>query len=255
MARRLESPGRLALDGIWPVRLGWVMSQRWANLLYLHYRVETASLRPLVPAELDIEEFDGNAWLSVVPLQMRDVRLRDFVPMPGATDFAEVNMRTYVRAGGVSGVYFISIDAASALASFVARSTFHLPYHSSEVSLTESDGEFHVTSRRPVGDVRFEARYRPAGGVEEPSPLLSFLAERYCMYAVGAFGRLLRGDITHLPWRVQPAEATVVRNDLLAASGITPLEPDPLSAYSVGSDSKCWLMRRASYPERIWPRR
>ncbi|HLI43884.1 MAG TPA: DUF2071 domain-containing protein [Acidimicrobiales bacterium] len=255
MARPRESPGRLALDGIWPVRLGWVMSQRWANLLYLHYRVDASSLRPLVPASLEIEEFDGSAWVSVVPLQMKDVRLRDFLPIPGATDFAEVNMRTYVRWGGVSGVYFISIDAASALASFVARSTFHLPYRSSEVSLTESEGEFHVTCRRSAGDVQLEARYRPTGRVEEPSPLLSFLAERYCMYAVGAFGRLLRGDISHLPWQVQPAEATIVRNDLLAASGVTPLEPDPVSAYSVGSDSKCWLMRPASYPERIWPRR
>jgi uncharacterized protein YqjF (DUF2071 family) len=43
-----------------------------------------------------------------------------FVPaLPGVSEFAELNVRTYVTVGGKPGVYFFSLDAESALA--VAR--------------------------------------------------------------------------------------------------------------------------------------
>lgn len=254
-----ESPlrQRLANDGLWPVRLPWVISQRWGHLLYLHYRVAPDQLRGLLPAPLELDEFEGSAFVSVIPLHMEHVHLRDLFAVPGTANFAEVNVRTYVVHNGVPGVYFLSIDAASRFASFVARSTFHLPYSRASMTFEHSDGSYEMRSTRAgATPVTFEATYRPTGRTVEqpPGSETRFLAERYCMYVIGRSGRLLRGDISHLPWTITTVEASITRNDLLAANGVTPLEEQPIAAYSEGSDARCWPVRSAAVPQRVWPR-
>ena len=42
----------------------------------MHYRVDAARLRPFIPPSLTIEEFDGSAWIAVVPFRMAGVRHR-----------------------------------------------------------------------------------------------------------------------------------------------------------------------------------
>ena len=253
--RRLRQ--RIAEDRIWPLRLPWIMSQRWGHLLYLHYRVGSDELQGLVPEPLGVDEFEGSAWVSVIPLLMMNVHLRDLMPIPGAATFPEINVRTYVVYDNVPGVFFLSIDAASRMATFIARSSFRLPYHAATMSIEHVAGEFHHMSVRPQdASARFEAIYHPTGRAvpTDSGSLERFLAERYCMYAIGRSGRLLRGDISHLPWAVESVEATIHRNDLLEVNGVTPLA-EPIMSYSVGSDSYCWPVRSASVPQRIWPRR
>ncbi len=48
--------------------------QTWLDLLFLHWRVPASMLRPLIPAELEIDTFEGDAFVGVVPFAMRDVR-------------------------------------------------------------------------------------------------------------------------------------------------------------------------------------
>jgi uncharacterized protein YqjF (DUF2071 family) len=248
---------RLALDGLWPVRLPWVMAQDWDHLLYLHYRVSAEQISRLLPAELEVEQYDGSAWLSVIPLRIAQVHLRNMVPIPGTADFDELNVRTYVTHRGIPGVYFLSIDASSRLASALARSSFNLPYHTSTMAFESIGGDYHAVSTRADDPaVRFEAHYRPTGRPVSgaPAALTLALAERYCLYTTGRRGRLLRGDISHLPWTVQEVEATVECNDLLAANGVDVLDPEPSMAYSEGSVSRCWPVRSARVLARIWPR-
>jgi uncharacterized protein len=248
---------RLALDGVWPVRLPWVMAQDWDHLLYLHYRVSADQIRRLLPAELEIDDFDGSAWVSVIPLRITQVHLRDMVPVPGTTDFNELNVRTYVTHHGIPGVYFLSIDASSRWASALARSSFNLPYHVSTMTFGSVGGDYHaVSSRADDPSVGFEAHYRPTGRpvADTPGSLNQALAERYCLYTTGRRGRLLRGDISHLPWTVQEVEATVERNDMLTCKGITVLDPEPSMTYSEGSVARCWPVRSARVLPRIWPR-
>ena len=251
-----HSASRLALDGLWPIRLPWVMSQDWDHLLYLHYRVDPVQLRARVPEALELDLLEGTAWVSVIPLQLKNVHLRAVIPVPGTSQFTELNVRTYVTHQGVPGVYFLSIDASSRLASAVARSSFNLPYHSATMHFEEVDGSYHAVSRRDDANVRFEARYRPTGETlgDTASPQIRFLADRFNMYTIGRRGRLLRGDISHLPWDIQGVEATVDATELLTSNGVTALDPAPIVGYSTGSTSRCWPVRSAAVPQRIWPR-
>jgi uncharacterized protein YqjF (DUF2071 family) len=61
----------------WPVsRLPWLFTMEWHDLAFLHWPVRAELLRPFIPAGLELQEFDGTAWLGIVPFVMRGPRPR-----------------------------------------------------------------------------------------------------------------------------------------------------------------------------------
>ena len=229
----------------------WVMVQRWHDLVFLHWRLPPAVLRPLVPADLELDTYDGSAWLGVTPFRMSGVRLRWLPPVPWATKFPELNVRTYVRRGGLAGVWFFSLDAASTLAVVGARATFGLPYFRARMRLERDGGEgaggVSFRSRRVRGDAELIARYAPRGAVRQrqKGSLEHFLTERYCLFARGPFGRLRVGHIHHVPWPLQDADVTIERNTMVAAAGVMLPDEPPLAHFSHFLDVRIWAPRRA----------
>jgi uncharacterized protein len=73
-----------------------VLAQTWVDLLFAHWRVPVESIRGLVPAELDVDEYDGSAWLAVTPFVLTACRFRGTLPLPWISTFPELNVRTYV---------------------------------------------------------------------------------------------------------------------------------------------------------------
>ena len=195
----------------------------WANLAFLHWRVPVDEMRARVPAELELDLFEGAAWLGVTPFQMRKVQVEGLPPVPTARDFPELNVRTYVRHADRAGVYFFSLDAASLLAVVTARMVTGLPYFHAGMSAREVKGDILYSSDRAeerVPAARFRARYRPTGDVfaSQPGSLEHFLTERYSLF-VKAAGILRRLDIEHVPWPLQPATADVEVNTMAQAAG------------------------------------
>jgi hypothetical protein len=85
-------------------------------LLFAHWPLPAAGLRPYIPQSLELQEFDGAAWIGVVPFRMEGVMRRPLPDLPGVSAFGELNVRTYVERGGRPGVWFFSLDAANRLA-------------------------------------------------------------------------------------------------------------------------------------------
>src|SRR6478609_9720678 len=109
----------------WELPAGpWVMAQNWEDLLFAHWPVAADVMRGLLPRELEIDGFQGQSWIGIVPFRMSGVRLRGTPAAPGLSAFLELNVRTYVKAGGKPGVWFFSLDAANRLAVAVARAWF-----------------------------------------------------------------------------------------------------------------------------------
>ncbi len=118
---------------------GWpVMRQWWGKLLFMHWRIPAALLRPLIPARLSIDTFDGSAWIALVPFTMWGVRPSFAPPVPHLSAFHELNVRTYVHLDGVPGVWFMSLEANRRLAVRGARTIFHLPYFDARMSLSRA---------------------------------------------------------------------------------------------------------------------
>ncbi len=221
------------------------MTQRWRNLLFAHWPVQAAEIAYLLPPGLVVDTFGGDAWVGVVPFQMDQIRFRKIGGVPGATQFAELNLRTYVRElrTDVPGVYFFSLDAANPFAVAAARFRFHLPYYWARMQVAESAAEFDYRSHRlyPAGGVDFHARYRslidPAAQkkpreIAQRGSVEHFLTERYCLYTTDRHGRMLRGDIHHSPWPLEPAEAEFPVNELPQAHGIRLPDTAPLLHFS-----------------------
>jgi uncharacterized protein YqjF (DUF2071 family) len=234
----------------WPLpKQRWVMRQTWDRLLFAHWPVPFDALRPLVPAALELDRFDGEAWLGVVPFLMRNVRPRGLPAVPWLSAFPELNVRTYVTVGGKTGVYFFSLDAGNSLAVAIARRWFHLPYFRARFSVSQT-GErtsYHSTrihSGAPSADL--DVAYRPTGSVyaSAPGSLDAFLTERYCLYSIDARGRLLRGEIHHQQWPLQPAEAEFRRNTMALAAGLMLPDIAPLLHYADHLEVLVWPLAR-----------
>jgi len=122
--------------------------QRWRNLLFIHWPVPAAALRRLVPRQLDLDLYDGQAYLSLVPFLVAESRPRG-IPRALATRFLETNLRTYVRAAdGEAGIYFFSLDASSLLAVSAARLLYGLPYFPAVMSVRTEGPRTEYSSRR-----------------------------------------------------------------------------------------------------------
>lgn len=204
------------------------MKQSWCSLAFLHWRVPVDAVRQKLPPGLDVDTFDGSAWLGVVPFRMEGVRIRNVPPVPTTTSFPELNVRTYVTADGKPGVWFFSLDAASRVTALVARTWYGLPYHGAAMEMSEEDGSVSYASVRDGGGAVFRGRYGPAGSEfrAEAGSLEHFLAERYCLYAPAKGGGLARCDILHAPWELRPARAVILENTMAEAAGFgVPREP------------------------------
>jgi len=224
-----------------PPRRPWVGRQSWHDLLFAHWPVPAAAVRPLVPAGLNIDEHGGTSWVGVVPFRMTGVAPRGFPDLPGLSAFPELNLRLYVQRDGKPGVWFLSLDAARALAVWAALRFFHLPYQHARMSVS-GDQRISYLSERRAAPVGFAASYGPTGPVEEarPGTLVHFLTERYCLYARAPDGGLRRLEIHHQPWPLQPASAEITRNDLLAPHGLA-VSGAPLLHFARRLDVVMWL--------------
>jgi uncharacterized protein len=223
------------------------MGQTWADLLFCHWPVAEEQLRPHVPDSLPLDRFDGTPWLSITPFEVRGTRPRGLLPPPVLSRFPELNVRTYVTLDDRPGIWFFSLDAASRLAVAAARALYRLPYFRADMEIAR-DGEwmsYRSERRDPRGaPARFEARYRPAGGVRYAAPgsLEAWLVERYRLYTVDGEGRVHSGDIHHAPWTLQDATVEIRANTMTAPHGID-LPGAPVAQFARRQDVVFWPLR------------
>lgn len=225
------------------------MTMSWIELLFAHWRVDADRLAAVLPEGLELDTFEGEAWLGVVPFRMENVTGRYLPNIPGVSAFPELNVRTYVVAEGKPGVWFLSLDAAQRLAVWGARTFFDLPYFNARMHCTKGDDGWvdYACTREDerLGAGSFEGRYRGVGPQFHASPgtLEAWLTERYCLYAAAPDGSIGRGEIHHASWPLQEAEADVEVNTIVDAHGLE-LHGAPLLHYVERIDVVGWLLQR-----------
>ena len=204
-----------------------LLRQQWSELLFLHWPVPAELLQPHLPPRLKIDTHDGMAWLAIVPFQMSKVRTRLTPEMPGTNAFLELNVRTYVHLDGVPGVWFFSLDATKALAVWVARTFFNLPYLRANMRLERPSADLRqFTATRTHGGVpaaSFRATWKIGAPLPpaEPGSLAFFLTERYALYTSNkAQTKLYRGRVAHAQWPLSTAQVLHLESNLIEGHGL-----------------------------------
>lgn len=225
-----------------------IMRQNWGKLLFMHWPIDEKFLRPLIPAQMDVDSFDGSAWIGVIPFTMWGIRSSFLPPIPGTSAFHELNVRTYVTLNGIPGVWFFSLDAANRLAVWAARKFYNLPYFNAQMSLNQTDKTIHYSSSRQ--DQRgAPAELKTTWTIGEclprsaPGSIEFFLTERYCLYSE-RHGKLYRAQIHHQPWPLQDAKLNSFSSTMIESHSLPTPQGDPLLHYAEELGVDIWPLKR-----------
>jgi len=203
----------------------------WARALFIHFQVDPAALQAEVPFKLDLR--DSNAYVSLVAFTMRRMRprqggrLAEWCFKPISTHVL-LNLRTYVRHRGESGIYFLTEWIPNRLSVFLGPRTFGLPYRLARLEYEHHHetgslrGQVKSLPQRQNGDelaVGKSLVYTAELGPDEfrPCPANSldeFLLERYTAFTQqGSKGRFFR--VWHPAWPQVRARVSLHQDCLL----------------------------------------
>lgn len=229
-----------------------VMRPQWRNLLFLHWEFEPSVVQRLLPEGLELDLFEGRAYVGLVPFEMAEVRPH-FVPNLGKfghfhSRFPELNVRTYVVRDGIPGVWFFSLDAASSLAVIAARLWFRLPYFKARMRVRQTKDGFDTWSKRlwpTPSEATCRVRWAPVGTEKqaEPNSLEEFLVERYVLYSKRG-EQLFRGRVFHEPYAIHEAHLQSLRESCLRVAGFERPAGAPHVLFSRGVDVEVWGLEK-----------
>lgn len=197
---------------------------RWDRAVFIHYEADPTALQQDVPFELDLR--NGRAFVSIVAFTLQRMRpriggrLAEWLFKPIAThEF--LNIRTYVRHQGESGIYFLAEWLSNPLSVRLGPRSFGLPYHFGRINYDHAhDGEaLRGCIQARDGRLIYEGNVR--GEKFETCDREShteFLLERYTAFTQQANrARLFR--VWHSPWPQAKAEIKMSDATLIASTG------------------------------------
>lgn len=222
----------------WPLREEpWKYYQEWNDALFLHWKVSPQRLSAFIPACLELDLFEGEAWVSFVAFDMHRVRPRHVPAFAPVSDFHELNLRTYVRYKGKPGVYFLSIEAAKSLACFVARNMSQLPYR--HAAMYRSPDQF-IVSNRKSGEY-FKLSFQKGKPIQEKQALDLWLTERYALFQEN--GACLNAfEIHHPEWPLYGLKVDALSLHYPRFNALVPDLPDRCH-YSPGVPVLAWAKK------------
>ncbi|WP_071459803.1 YqjF family protein [Bacillus massilinigeriensis] len=234
----------------------WIMKQTWEDVVFFHFPVPPETLQECLPSGLEIDTFEGSAWIGIVAFTVTDMRVRFCPPIPGLKEFNQINVRTYVRCGTRTGAYFFSLDATSPVAAFIARKTFSIPYKKADIYKGRDGDLFHMIESRP-NEKKQEAycrlEYTPCRETITFSKikLEGWLTERYCLWTK-LRGKLYRVDIHHTRWKLVKAEGTIIQQNMAPFLPSKYMEQVPVVHFSPRKKAFIWCLDREKGHEGIF---
>lgn len=182
----------------------------WRNLFLATYAVPPALLQPHVPASLELDTRDGNAFVSLVAFEFLNMRFRG-IPCWGYRRFPELNLRFYVRHGSDRGVIFLREWVRPRLIAWVARAVYNEPYRVAPLTYSCHDDaagrsmEYRLTYGGREHVLRIcgsKPAFRPDPGSDE-----HFFKEHSWGFGRTRPGVGLRYEVAHPVWDVFPVQS------------------------------------------------
>lgn len=204
-----------------------ILTARWRNLLLFNFAVPADVIERLAPPGTEPDFHDGRAYISIVGFRFEKARLFG-LPFPGCTNFAEINLRFYVRriVGDEirRGVVFAREIVPRRAVALAANRLYNENYitrpmrseiHIAGAELAPGDTIEYAWNTRPSrlrpGATpdhwnRLAARVAAPLALPPRGSLDEFFVEHYWGYTHGRDGRTREYRVAHTPWRIASAD-------------------------------------------------
>jgi hypothetical protein len=206
-----------------------LLRMRWLHPVFLHWPMSPIHLARRLPDGVELDLYDGHAWMSLVALAVDGPVPGPLLPLARLQRYRQINLRTYVTGARGPGLFVFEtrVDRLIAMAARALGAPYRLDRRVRvEVAGTRVDvhtGEAAVSAR-----VEDAEPMRPARGLD------AFLLERYWTYQRLPGGPVVALRVEHEPWRVAPLV------DVRA--------PEPPAAAHLGADREVGLVEISSAP-------
>ena len=212
----------------------WKYYQEWNNAIFLHFEANIEELEKLVPKDLEIDTHEGKAYVSIVPFTMERIRQRNIPAFSPISNFHEVNIRTYVKYKGKTGVHFLSIEGAKRSSCFVAKALSELPYRYSPMERTSKT--FKSKNKKYKDSLKVKFKIGPT--VNNKSSLELWLTERYALFQ-HTQNSINEFEIHHIEWPANQIEIEELQVNYSRFKNLISSKPT-IVQYSTGVQVIAW---------------
>jgi uncharacterized protein YqjF (DUF2071 family) len=213
-----------------------MVGQRWRKVAFVHWPFDPDAIVRLVPKPLEVDTFDGAAWVTLTPF-WTTCQLFGKVPVPGPTCFPETNVRTYVKGpDGGDGLWFFSLDITNRV-NFVLGRSMGLAYHLGDMEVTDEATYRYVGHRRDGNPSTGYEVVLDGVGTDAASERDVILTGRWSGYVV--VGPLVyRCDVEHEPWPLRHASLARCDSRIVQAAGVPVPDARPVVHFASGVNAR-----------------
>ena len=202
------------------------LTASWKNLIMANYIVHPAILLPWLPHKTELDEFNGNIYVSLVGFMFADTRLLG-MPIPFHVNFEEINLRFYVRyndngewkRGTVFVREIVPKRAISLVANVVYRENYRTKRMSHFIKPAEEEIQFGYHWKHRQKWNKLEATVEPVAVPMQPGSEEEFIAEHYWGYSKYSDAITYEYNVQHPAWKIFPVKNYLIDCDFTGLYG------------------------------------
>lgn len=185
------------------------LEAHWANLILMNFQVPDKVLRPFLPPGLDIDRWEGSAYVSLVGFDFMETKVMG-VRWPGYRNFPEINLRFYVRDKQSRGVSFVKEIVPQNLIAWIAKIIYNEPYVAAPIVSETKRTDFQLEQRFRLTWKKRSYSMEATGSCPEICPLQEsvehFFKEHEWGFGRSRSNKKLVYRVEHPVWNVYPVD-------------------------------------------------
>ena len=185
------------------------LTAKWQNLIMANYEIDPSYLLPYLPKGIELDCFNGKAYISLVGFMFKDSRIFK-TPIPFLGTFEEVNLRFYVirkdRNEIKRGVVFINETVPNKTVAWVANILYKEHYiaipttHSWKINENNREIEYKWFVNNNWNSLKVVANL--AKQKMQPNSIEEFIFEHYFGYTKVNANHSIEYKINHPSWEI-----------------------------------------------------
>jgi uncharacterized protein YqjF (DUF2071 family) len=204
------------------------LKANWEHIIMANYKIDPEILMPFLPKGVELDLFEGNAYVSLVGFMFKNTKLFN-IPIPKLGTFEEINLRFYVvRKEGDQikrGVVFINETIPYPIVAWMANKLYK--EHYTVVPTRHQIDEIHDTKKvnfewllnKKWNSITVEAKQETTR--MQPDSLEQFIYEHYYGYTKFNEKKTLEYKLQHPSWNTHQILNYTIECDFTAMYGET----------------------------------